>query len=159
MISALAEQLCQNSSLSASRSLLLEKFSIQELRDYGYFNFNGVGKNPRIGYYFYDALISDKEKAASKLCDKEIALCLNSLISYCMSNDNISDALDYGQYALDIRCLVPSEFSYVFAWMMSCNNGYFLTDDRPDEEGRYTDNDRIRADAFRASVIYDGVLG
>lgn len=68
-----------------------------------------------------------------------------------VNKDNLSDE---GKLYLD-----PSEYDQIFAWMLCCNNGYFITDDRPDEKGRYTDNDRIKADAFRASVVYDGVLG
>ncbi len=158
-LSALALELCKDHDPNpyTRRDRLLEKFSLRELIDFG--NFNLREKNEKLGYYFFDALMSDIDKAASILTDKGFATCLSVLIRYCVNNDLMQDAIRYGNYALEKRCVAPSEYNLILAFMLSFNNGYFMTDDRPDEKGRYTDNDRIKADVFRASVIYDGVLG
>ena len=149
----------KNNDRAQRRRFLLERFSAKELMDYGFFNFKDNGDNKYIGYLFFDALLHDKEKAENELSGDEITTVLNYVIVYCLNNDDMIDAFYFGDYALEKRNYSAMVDTHVQAWMLSDNDGYFLTEDRPDEKGRYSDHDRIRTRAFRASVIYDGVLG
>lgn len=155
-VALLVKRFDKNNGEAERRRLLQEKYSDFKLKKLGYFHFKESGyKN--LGYYFYDALLSKK---GTETIDTDGLTASEFLISYCTNNDYMKDAYFYGDYALRARGLTEKDYCYhIHDWMMQGNNGYFLTDDRPDENGMYTDNGRIRAGAFRASVIYDGVLG
>ncbi|MBQ8138786.1 MAG: hypothetical protein IJ195_04950 [Lachnospiraceae bacterium] len=53
----------------------------------------------------------------------------------------------------------PADYKAIPYWALSANSGYFIFDDRPDENGKYTDNGRIPENAWDVTCIYDGVLG
>ncbi len=76
----------------------------------------------------------------------------------------ISDKKMYEEMKKELEQMSGREFGEYFSesmhiWALSKNSGYFLTDDRPDEDGKYTDHGRIHDGAYLATCIYDGVLG
>ncbi len=155
-VSALVMQYDKESGESERRRLLQEKFSNSQLKELAKFNYKDSG-NELLGHYFYDALLTKK---GTGTIDDDGLFASDYLIYYCVKYDYMKDAYFYGDYALRARELAEKDYCYhIHDWMMQGNNGYFLTDDRPDENGMYTDHGRIRAGAFRASAIYDGVLG
>ena len=134
------------------------QLSVKHLKELGDYNYTGDGKNKYLGYLFYKRLLRSEEKKSGS---DDILEILNRVISYCIHNDDMTGADVYGDYVIvqEKGRRKASACSRIHAWMLDGNNGYFITDDRPDEDGKYSDHDRINADAFRATVIYDGVLG
>ncbi len=160
VIAALIKQIEKNDRAYARRKVLLNKFTLEEISDYGNYYFDGAGNDKYIGYLFYDAILSEKGNASLKIGIDSYCEILNSILPYCLNNGYMMDGYSYGDYILKYRRSKSLDEIHmpVHAWIMQGNNGYFLIDDRPDENGKYSDGGRVRADAFRASVVYDGAL-
>lgn len=140
-----------------TRRRLLDGFDIEKLKDIG--NKLWHDKNDqKMAVYFYEYIIR------KGMATEEDLNLIERAIRYCVNNNEKEKAFFFGNYVIEkfhtSKKLALSNGIYkeILGWMCCRNNGYFLTDDRPDENGQYTDHGRIVNEAFYASAFFDGVL-